>query len=62
MAQNYLAEILEALQAGRIKPGTLIIVSLTHEEGCTVFETGKCNCAPSVVTPDSKLRKTEKKD
>ena len=51
-AARVLARLAQARAQGRLKPGTVHMIDVRHEDGCALLAgAGPCNCNPDVGTP-----------
>jgi len=55
---NYLAEILRLQAEGKLStaPGVQH-VHVAHDEWCSIYSGGRCDCEPEVTTQDPKVPK-----
>ncbi len=52
-ADKVLARIAEARARGQLRPGTVHVVNVQHDEWCNLLNgLGPCNCNPDVRPPE----------
>ena len=49
---NYQTKILNLIAKGKIDriPGTVNLIQVKHDDWCSIFKGGICNCRPKIVT------------
>jgi hypothetical protein len=61
MTGNYVAQLLDRIEARPIPPGRFADVNILHDGWCEIFKGGQCNCNPIVEEPQMRAEQQEKK-
>lgn len=53
---NYIKKLDMMLEAGEFKAGTVMDVTIGHDDACRVFYGGFCDCNPDITSKEAKER------